>query len=73
MAFGKNCTLTQFPDSTLTFFVQIVPFSGLFMDDFSRPGDFESLLRPAVCFHFRHIIFKIKLLSRNAGRKPFNP
>jgi hypothetical protein len=57
VAFRKNCTFAQFSDSTLTFFAQIVPFSGLLMDQLSFTGDLESLLGSAICLHFWHIVF----------------
>lgn len=54
VAFRKHCAFAQFSDSTLAFFAKIVSFSGLFVDDFSRPGHLESLLGAAIRFHFRH-------------------
>jgi hypothetical protein len=64
MTFRKNCTFAQFSDSALAFFTQIVSFSGLLVDNFSSARDLESLLGPTVCFHFWHIILKLRLIKQ---------
>jgi len=64
MAFRENGAFAQISDSFLAFFTKIVPFSGLFMYNFSSARNLESLLGPTVCFHFWHIIFQIKIIKQ---------
>jgi hypothetical protein len=64
MTFRKNSALTQFSNSALAFFAQVVSLSSLLVNHLSGAGNFESLLSPAIRFHFWHVIFKLKLIKQ---------
>jgi len=73
MARRKNCLVTQFSDTTLAFFAQVVSLSSLLVKDFPSAANLESLLGATVCFHFWHIIFSFKINKLNSRVESLNP
>ncbi len=61
VAVGKDCAFTQVADSSLAFFAEIVSLTSLFVENFPRTSNLESLLGATVCFHFWHSAKKLRL------------